>query len=279
MSLKWDGADLGTSHRVDYRQAAIAIADDDVSIAGIDANIIRVLVQVDPTESCEIRGPEEPHGAITGIRNENEIGLIRIRRALRLTETMYPLEQLPGSEIGDLDGIISQRRHDETLPGAIDRHVIDASPNVRERDRRFERKGSRLGRTSGCRRQHDARQNKGGKHPKPLPLRPRSGNGCARCHQFNGSMAVMRSLGRSSLIAATGRPSRRSGTTLTALESGFSWAAFSAAAWSDTVAFSMAAFWALAWVRLSASVIGSAEMTVPVFGSRAISTKPSTAAI
>ena len=84
MSLKLDGAGLGATHRVDDRQTAIAIADDDMAAARIDADIVSIVTQIDCAERSQIRSPKHPHGAVAGIGDQDKIGPDRVADPLRL---------------------------------------------------------------------------------------------------------------------------------------------------------------------------------------------------
>jgi hypothetical protein len=145
--LEFDDRDLCTARRINNCQAAIAVADYDVSVPGINANIVGVAMQIEFADGCEIRRVENPHRAVTRIRDIDEIRLVRIGDALRFLEVANALNYLAGADIDHLYGVVSERGHDEMLPAAINRHVVDAPAHVRQREGRLEHQ-----RLCGCNR-------------------------------------------------------------------------------------------------------------------------------
>jgi hypothetical protein len=78
-------------------QAAIAVANYDVSVPRIDADIVGVAMQIEFADGCEIRRVENPHRAVTRIRDIDEIRLVRIGDALRFLEVVDALKHLAGT--------------------------------------------------------------------------------------------------------------------------------------------------------------------------------------
>ena len=179
MPLKGGVADLGARCRIDDGQTAIAIADDQLAVARIDANIIGVAAQTRAADRRTIHRTEKSHGAIAGIRGGNQIFVVRIGDALWIIEATDVRQRPAVAEINDFDGVVSQRGDNETLSGPINRHMIDTPADARQWDclRKKERFRFRC-RHGRCRQRGEHKDEQtGGPRRSPLPARSSGSQG------------------------------------------------------------------------------------------------------
>src|SRR6516165_1166454 len=141
MCRKLDVVDFRSLLRIDDRQSAGAVADNEIARAGIDADIVGVAAQRKAAGGCQILAAEKPHRAVAGAGDRHEIRLLRIAHALRLAEPGAPLDLAPAREVHDFEAAVAERRHQQPLAGEVDGHVIDAPGDPWERDFAFERQG------------------------------------------------------------------------------------------------------------------------------------------
>lgn len=161
MRRKRHSADHGAALGINDRQATLAVADDHIAACRIDADIVRIILQIDASDRAEIGTPEHPHGPVAGVRHEHQIRSFSVGNALRLREAHDALHAFARREMDHLDGVIAKRRHDEALALLIERHVIDPAGYLVQRDRRGEHQVSgSLGHSTSLRQQRDASDEK-----------------------------------------------------------------------------------------------------------------------
>src|SRR6516165_11914859 len=107
MCRKLDVVDFRSLLRIDDRQSAGAVADNEIARAGSDADIVGVAAQRKAAGGCQILAAEKPHRAVAGAGDRHEIRLLRVADALRLAKPCDLLDPLPAGEIDGLEAAIA----------------------------------------------------------------------------------------------------------------------------------------------------------------------------
>jgi len=125
VSSELDVADFRSFLRIDDCEPTAAVADNDIAGARINADIVSVVAQREAAGGREVFAAEKPHRTIAGARDNHEIRFLNIANALRLVEPRDLLDPSPACKIHDIEGAVTERRHQQTLAGWVDGHVID----------------------------------------------------------------------------------------------------------------------------------------------------------
>src|SRR4051794_28217005 len=78
---------------IDNRKRALAIADQHLAALRIDADIIRIVAEIDATQQRHIIGPQNAYRPVARIRDIERIGRGLVTDALRLLEAAYRADQ------------------------------------------------------------------------------------------------------------------------------------------------------------------------------------------
>ena len=134
MSLQLNLGGLAVGRRVDYRQRATPVTNENSIGRSIDPNIVGVITEFDPSRRCVIRASEQQHRTVTGIGNKKGIARWYIANTLRLLQSGNDVLYLLLIQIDNADGIITKFGHEQTLSGQIDRQMIDPALNIAQRN-------------------------------------------------------------------------------------------------------------------------------------------------
>jgi hypothetical protein len=77
---------------------------------------------------------KEPNRPVTAIGDHDHVLIGQVRDALRLLQPVDPLKDLSGLNVDNIDAVVTEFGDEQSLPGTIDRHVIDAARDVFEWD-------------------------------------------------------------------------------------------------------------------------------------------------
>src|SRR5262245_2316434 len=138
MGMQWDVSDLAVRRRVDDRECAIAVTDEHVTGHRLDANVVGIIAQIESSHRLVILASEQQHRTVTGIGDKNHVARRYIADTLRFLQSGNDVPYLARVQIDDRDAVIAELGNEETLPGQIDREVIDAAGDLAERNLGFE---------------------------------------------------------------------------------------------------------------------------------------------
>jgi hypothetical protein len=110
------------------------VADVDLAVRGVQADVVRVVQSFDSGQPPQRRRFEHIDAA-AGIRHIEPVGTSDIADALRLAQPFYPRNARSRAHVDDFDAIVAERSHEEARVVGIDREVVDASPHVGKHDR------------------------------------------------------------------------------------------------------------------------------------------------
>jgi hypothetical protein len=133
--------------RVDHRQRAATIADDDLLRRLVHPDVVRIVAELDPSVGRVVRPLKEPQRPVAPVGDEQRVARRQIADPLRLLHPGEAAYQLASLEIDDTDAVVAELGDEQPTAIEIDRHVIDASAHRAERDLAFElqRRIRRLG--------------------------------------------------------------------------------------------------------------------------------------
>src|SRR6266849_1773402 len=90
MALQGDVGDLTALCGVDHSQRAIAIGDENLIGRGVDANVVRVIAQIDAAGWGIVCISEQQHRSVAGVRHVECVRRLHVADALWLPESGYP---------------------------------------------------------------------------------------------------------------------------------------------------------------------------------------------
>ncbi len=161
--LEGDIGNFGPGRRINDRNAAFAVTDENTIGLRIDANIVRVVTKLDASARSVVGTLEQANGPVARVCNVQSIGRRHITDALRLAKACDGLDQFPAFEIDDANGVITEFGHEQSLASGIDCEMVDAAPDLAKWHFRFEFEAiigrvARYGAKHGERRNCDARE-------------------------------------------------------------------------------------------------------------------------
>src|SRR5262245_25214058 len=116
---------------VQFSQTTVRVSDIDLLMGGIVSQVIGVVSIIDGLEKLQRSAIKHLHCAVFGTRNKQTVFIRNKERTLRLSKARDCIRALASLQIDDLDGVIAKRRNKQPLTFDINRHVVDASLNVR----------------------------------------------------------------------------------------------------------------------------------------------------
>ena len=120
--------------RVDQGEGAVAVADHHAAGLGIEADVVGIAAKLDRVERREFGALEAVHQAIAAVGHVDRVGGRIIGNALRLIELADPAQQLARSKIHDTQAIVAELGDEQSIAGEVDCEVIDAAPDLAERN-------------------------------------------------------------------------------------------------------------------------------------------------
>src|SRR3954453_15448834 len=134
MRSEWNIRKFCTRSWINNRKRALAIADQHLAALRIDADIIRIVAQIDATQQREIIGAHEAYRPVSRIGDIERIGRVLLADALRLLEAAHRADQFPVCNVDHADTVVAEFRDGPPLPLEIDGEVIDSAAYGTKRD-------------------------------------------------------------------------------------------------------------------------------------------------
>src|SRR5262249_40823104 len=110
MGMQRDVGELSVRRRVDDGERAITVADEYVAGLGIDANIIGIIAEIEPSHRLVILASEQQHRTVPGVRDKNHVARWCIADTLRLLQSGDDVAYLARIQIDDRDAIVAELR-------------------------------------------------------------------------------------------------------------------------------------------------------------------------
>ena len=120
--------------RVDQGEHAVAVADHHAAGLGVEADVVGIGAELDGLERREFGALEAMDRSIAAVGDEDRIGGGIIGNALRLIELADPAQHFACSKIHDAQAIVAELGDEQSLAGEVDREMIDAAPDLAERN-------------------------------------------------------------------------------------------------------------------------------------------------
>jgi hypothetical protein len=144
---------------VNNGQCSIAMANEDAPGLRVDANVVSIAAKFDSSGGRKISSLEKPHRSVAGIRDVQRIRRRIVAHPLRFSEVADEAVEALGFHVDHGKAAMTERRNEQTLPGQIDRHVIDPAADIAQRDLRFQLKRRRFRAFTGSAASDEDRRN------------------------------------------------------------------------------------------------------------------------
>ncbi|MBI1360713.1 MAG: hypothetical protein GC155_10600 [Alphaproteobacteria bacterium] len=125
---------------IDDGEPARPEANDGMAVSRIDPYVVGVVAQRKGGDHRPGLRVEYPHVSGSAFSDDKPPSLRPEAKTLRLLQAGDAVRELAGCDVEDVDAAIAQFGDREALACGIERQVIDAARNVRQRDRAFEDK-------------------------------------------------------------------------------------------------------------------------------------------
>ena len=166
MGLERKVGDLGVAVRVDHGKRTLAVSDEHPVARCIDADVVGIVAQVDPSIGREIATPQDANRPVAGVGDIDLAGRRHVADALRFAKSGERAQGGHGLEIDHAHRVIAQLGDEQPLVIEIDRQVIDPSAHIAERDFSLELEPG-LDRPGGSRSQQASRGRRESARAKP----------------------------------------------------------------------------------------------------------------
>src|SRR3984893_16791748 len=125
MSRQWKVGRLGSRGRIDRRGGAPAVSDQDAVGPRIDADIVRIITQIDAADFGIIRAAEQTDRSVTAICDVKRIARRLVGYALRFRQSRDDVNDLALLEIDNSKRVVFKFRNKQPALERIKSHMID----------------------------------------------------------------------------------------------------------------------------------------------------------
>jgi hypothetical protein len=134
MGLQRDVAGLPPGRRIDHRQRALAVADDDPVAPAVEPDVVGIVAQRDRTRGLERIALIDAHRSVAAIGDPECLAPFMPGHALRRAEALQTARQIAGLEVDDADAVVPEFGHEQALTLGVVGGVIDPAGDSAERD-------------------------------------------------------------------------------------------------------------------------------------------------
>src|SRR5438093_8700724 len=112
---------------IDRDDCAAPIPDVEPSGRRVVADIIGVVAEADHRTASEVVAVQQLQAFALAVRHADNAGVERYGYALRLTKAAKTLQMATRLQVEHFDGVVPERRDEQTLVSGIECQVIDSS--------------------------------------------------------------------------------------------------------------------------------------------------------